>query len=181
NIFKNFSASMIVSYRSGTPSDNLRFEGRQTLALVNALRNPTTKNVNLRFGKTFNIQGRKTIKIFADISNLFYNRSFRSMVNPAWLQGINDGIAQREARTPDYGAREIFWLPIFIDDIPDVARAEGTIQRDEQMWWLSQHDLDSDGVVTSGEWRVMQMLNNVSSYGPGGSARWIRVGMEFTF
>ncbi|MBN2289457.1 MAG: carboxypeptidase regulatory-like domain-containing protein [Candidatus Glassbacteria bacterium] len=181
DIFKNTNLSVTAQINSGTPSDNLRYEGRQTLALVNALHNPTYKNVNLRFGKMFPLGGRRSIRIFADISNLFYNRNFRSMVDPSWLQQVNDDIAQRESRTPDYGAREIFWLPIVISDVPEVARAEGTIQRDQQMWWLSQHDLDSDGTVSSDEWRIMQLLDRVSGRGPSGSARWIRLGAEFNF
>ena len=181
DIFKNVSASTTASIMTGTPNDNLRYEGRQTLALVNALHNPTYKNINLRFGKMFPLGGRRSIRVFADISNLFYNRNFRSMVDPSWLQVVNDDIAQREARTPDYGANEIFWLPIVIGDVPEVARAAGTVQRDEQMWWLSQHDLDSDGTVSSDEWRIMHLLDRVSGRGPSGSARWIRLGAEFSF
>ena len=104
------------------------------------------------------------------------------MTDPNWLASINEDIATREARTPDLGAKQIFWLPIVIEDIPEMALNPGvTIQRDEQMWWLSQHDLDNDGVVTSDEWRIMQLLDQVSALGANGSARWVRMGVEFAF
>ena len=181
DIFKNVNLTAIITVNSGTPSDNLTFEGRQTLALVNAVRNPTYKNVNLRFGKSFPISGRKSLRLFCDITNLFYNRNFRSMVDPGWINDINDDISQREQRVPDMTAREVFWLPIIIDDLPAEPRAEGSLDVDNEMWWLTQHDLDSNGVVSSDEWRIMQLLDRVSGRGANGSARWIRIGAEFSF
>ncbi|MEA2062815.1 MAG: hypothetical protein U9P14_03880, partial [Gemmatimonadota bacterium] len=48
-------------------------------------------------------------------------------------------------------------------------------------WWMRQHDLDQDGVITGDEWRIMKVLEHVMNYEPNGAARWIRMGIEYSF
>jgi len=174
-ILNNVNMAVIFRLRTGSPFD-LRFMGGRTtggrsiLPLTNAARGATSKSFDLRVGKTFSLGQRRKISVFADITNLFYNRGFRSMYYPGVIKTIDEEIVSLEKRRPDPIAAKITWLPILVDP-----------QDEDDYWWMRQHDLDQDGIISGDEWRIMKVLNHVMGYQPNGSARWIRLGVEYSF
>ena len=174
-ILKNVNATLRFRLHTGSPYDLSYMGGRTTggravLPLTNAARGATYKTFDLRVGKTFNLGQRRKIKFFADITNLFYNRGFRAMYSPGAIKSIDEEIVSLEKRRPDPVAAEITWLPITVDP-----------QNEDDYWWMRQHDLDQDGIISGDEWRIMKVLNHVMGYQPNASPRWIRLGAEFSF
>ena len=174
-VLENMNAAATFNFGTGTPYDLNYTGGRTTggrsiLALTNAARGAGYKSLDLRLSKNFPLANRKKIGVFLDINNLFYFRNFRTMYNPLILKGIDENIVNLENRRPNPVSAQINWLPITVDP-------EDT----QNYWWLRQHDLDQSGVVDGDEWRIMQILNSVMGYAPDGSARWFRMGVEYTF
>ena len=169
-ILRNVDASTTFQLHTGRPYD-LQYQSRSVISLVSGTRGPTWKNCNLRIGKTFILGGNHRVKIYGDILNLFYNRSFRTMYNPGAMVSINKEIKQLlEKGTPAADATVIEGLPIRVNAMDE-----------ENYPWQKMWDLNDDGWIGADEWRTMRVLNHVTSYAPDGTARQVRLGMEFGF
>jgi len=150
----------LINISSGRPGD-LSYNGINTVALVNAARASTYKNVDLRVSKNIRLGRRQGLRFFIDVTNLFYNWNFRSMYNPNMLKATDNQIQGLVLKGQ---------LPIEVE--------AGDV---ENYWWQRQHDLNQDGWVDPDEWRIMQIVDRLSSYAPSGRARWVRAGVEFNF
>ncbi|MEA2063418.1 MAG: hypothetical protein U9P14_06960, partial [Gemmatimonadota bacterium] len=169
-VLKNVNTSATFQLHTGRPSD-LTYQGRRVISLVSATRGQTWKNWNLRIGKRFFLGKKRSVRVFSDITNLFYNHGFRSMYNPGAMVGINRQINELSKKgTPASTATVLEGLPIRVNSTDA-----------ENYWWQRQWDLDDDGWVEGDEWRIMRVLDHVSRYAPSGSARQVRMGVEFSY
>ena len=159
-ILRDTKVSGIFTLHSGHPSD-LRYNDLRTVALVNATRGSTFKNLDLRVSKRLRLGRRQSISLFVDVTNVLYNWNFRSLYNPNMLEITDEQIAGLVTKGQ---------LPVRVQP-EDV----------ENYWWQTQHDLNADGWVDPDEWRIMQIVDRLVSYAPSGKARWVRAGVEFGF
>ena len=157
-LFKNFNASMIFQINSGSP-----YNLADQWDLINRGRGGTYMNGDIRISKGFNLGGRKMIRAFVDVSNVFDN----------WVR--NDyGIGPGTIRTQFTVAEELF------NGIPG-----GKYQIDPtsgSYYWDNMHDLNKDGWVEVDEMRILLLLDKIAANGsPSGAARQVRAGLEFAF
>ncbi|MBN2288095.1 MAG: carboxypeptidase regulatory-like domain-containing protein [Candidatus Glassbacteria bacterium] len=157
-IFRNVNASFMFTVNSGSP-----FNLGSQWDLINRGRSGTFINGDLRLSKGISVGGRRTVRAFVDVYNIFHN----------WVYS-NKMIGPGTIRTQFTVAQEMF------AGVPGgrykVDPASGSY------YWNNLHDLNKDGWVEVDEMRILQLMDEIAANGnPSGTARQVRAGLEFSF
>jgi len=175
-ILKNVNASFMFTLNSGSPYDlrNQPYElntidNRKQWDLVNRGRSGTFMNGNLRLGKKIPLRGRRNIRFFVDVYNVFHNWVYsKKTISPSGARGVFIS-AESWLKT------EANYRDVKIDRY-EVDPARGSY------YWDNIHDLNKDGWVTLDEMRLLLLADNLAGRGnPAGTARQVRLGVEFNY
>jgi len=157
-IFKNVNASFMFSVNSGSP-----YNLASSWDLINRGRRGTFMNGDLRVSKGIPMGGRRMLRAFVDVYNVFHN----------WVYS-NKMIGPSTIRSQFTVAEEMF------------AGIEGgrypVDPTSGSYYWNNMHDLNKDGWVEVDEMRILQLMDQIAANGsPSGIARQVRAGLEFRF
>jgi len=157
-IFKNLNASFRFEVSSGSP-----FNLGNQWDRINRGRTPTFINGDLRVSKGIPLGGRRMIRPFVDVYNVFHN----------WVYS-NKMLGSGSIRSQLTTAQEEF-----------ASYPGGRFQVDPasgSYYWDNLHDLDKDGWVEVDEMRILLLADQIAAVGnPSGIARQVRAGIEFNF